>query len=56
MILAKDFMMKLLETKAEKRITARDALDHEYLSPNALKKLKSTEESPVNSLGMGWKK
>lgn len=38
-------MMKLLEVKFEKRMSAKDSLEHEYLVP--LKK-KGLEDSPVN--------
>lgn len=42
---AKDIMMRLLETKFEKRMSSKEALDHEYLSIN---KKKIYDESPVN--------
>jgi len=44
--------MKLLEVKAEKRITAQEAIDHEFLNPNAHKKTEDTSDS----LTMSWKK
>ena len=47
--------MKLLEVKAEKRFSAQQALEHEYLNPTAKKKEKP-EESSADSLTMSWKK
>ena len=47
--------MKLLEVKPEKRISSKEALEHEYLNPAALKKKASAEESPVSNLAMSWK-
>ena len=47
--------MKLLEVKPEKRMSAKESLEHEYLNPAAAKKKASPEESPVSNLAMSWK-
>lgn len=51
--------MRLLEIKPEKRITAKEALEHEYLNPLAKKKsqtMTNSEDSPLGTMSPNWKK
>lgn len=46
-------MMRLLEIKPEKRITAKEALEHEYL--NFGKKSMNLDESTQDNISPTWK-